>query len=187
MQDDKKIINSAILFMIVILTTGHIEWMNYSQELNKQIETLETDKCELEIRLENSEAQRSEYEIAIHNQNELINEINEKLANSEGEILNYEYKGEYTITAYCCERYPHICGGGNTASGVAPTPYLTCASCDLNTFPYGTIIYIEDVGIRVVQDTGNFHSQKIDVAVAKHDEAQRWKTTKHKVWIVREK
>ena len=31
--------------------------------------------------------------------------------------------GDYLVTAYCVEEYPHICGGnGVTATGTKPTP-----------------------------------------------------------------
>lgn len=46
--------------------------------------------------------------------------------------------GEYLCTAYCCEQYPHICGGnGITASGTVPTPGVTAAS-DWGDIPAGS-------------------------------------------------
>jgi len=60
------------------------------------------------------------------------------------------------------------------------------AVTDLNKMPYGTVLYIEDVGIRIVQDTGGFPKNQIDVAVKTHDEAVKWETSKHKVWIIKE-
>ena len=100
--------------------------------------------------------------------------------------LQLTYVGEYTCTAYCTERYPHICGGGgNTASGAPVTPNVSVAVTDLKTLPYGTVIYIDGVGIRIVQDTGGFSKNKIDCAVKTHKEAMNWKGQgKHKVYII---
>ena len=178
--------NAIIIFLLLVigfLVVGHIEWRNSWAKENEEYEQLKIDYEILSTSYEQSQE-------TILKSCEQVDELKEKLAKVEMEALNnenildYEYIGEYTITAYCCEKYPHICGGGNTASGVRPTPELTAAVCDLEMFPYGTIIYIEDVGLRVVQDTGGFDFSKIDVAVAKHEEAVKWKTAKHKVWIV---
>ena len=184
MSDRTRIVIAAFTFVIAILTTGHIEWLNYNLEMKNEIQDLKDEKKEIEKLLEISETEKVDYEIALQNQSEIVSDLAYKLSQKQDEILHYDYCGEFTITAYCCEKYPHICGGGNTASGVRPTPELTAAVCDLEMFPYGTIIYIEDVGLRVVQDTGGFDFSKIDVAVAKHEEAEKWKTAKHKVWIV---
>ena len=105
------------------------------------------------------------------------------------EVINYEYIGEYKCTAYCCEKYPHICGGGKgiTASGQPIQPDVSVAVGDLKLLPYGTVIYIEDVGIRIVQDTGKLGKHQIDVAVDTHDHASTWEGQgNHKVWILKE-
>ena len=187
MSDRGRIVIAAFTFVIAILLAGHAEWLNRYRDMKEQMQSLEDERKELEKLLETSEVEKVEYEIALQNQSEIVSDLAYKLSQKQDEILHYDYCGEFTITAYCCEKYPHICGGGNTASGVRPTPELTAAVCDLEMFPYGTIIYIEGVGIRVVQDTGGFDSSKMDVAVKTHKEAVAWKTAKHKVWIVKER
>lgn len=100
--------------------------------------------------------------------------------------MQVEYAGAFMCTAYCCETHPHICGGnGITASGTPVTAGLTVA-VDHNVIPLGTILYIEDVGIRIAQDTGGaVKGQKIDVAVATHAEAESWTGWgTHNVWIL---
>ena len=171
-----------LIFIIIILTVGHVEWHNMYLQKTDEINELKTENGILSTSLE--QCQETVYNLC--QENDMLKAKIDELHESKTEILTYEYIGEYTITAYCCEKYPHICGGGNTATGVPPTPNLTCAVCDLETLPYGTLIYIEDVGIRIVQDTGNFHSNKIDIALAKHEDAVKWKTGKHKVWIIKE-
>lgn len=83
------------------------------------------------------------------------------------------YIGEFTITYYCGENYPHICGTGNgvTASGVIATAGVTIAA-DPNVLPIGTHVYIDGIGERVVQDTGGvIIGNKIDIFVETHNEA----------------
>ncbi len=96
------------------------------------------------------------------------------------------YAGEFHNTAYCCEVYPHICGGnGITASGTIPTPGLTCAA-DWEVFPPGTWLYIEDVGIRRVEDSGSAIIGKcLDIAVDTHRNALAWGGFgTHSVWVL---
>ena len=100
--------------------------------------------------------------------------------------MQADYAGTFMCTAYCCETYPHICGGnGITATGTPVTAGLTVA-VDPDVIPLGTILYIEGVGIRIAQDTGSaITGQKIDVAVETHAEAESWPGWgEHNVWIL---
>ena len=100
--------------------------------------------------------------------------------------MQAEYIGTFDCTAYCCETYPHICGGnGITASGAPVTAGLTVA-VDPEVIPLGTVLYIEGVGVRIAQDTGSaIKGQKIDVAVETHAEAESWAGWgTHNVWIL---
>ncbi len=99
---------------------------------------------------------------------------------------NPEFVGSYHTTSYCTEVYPHICGGnGVTASGTVPTPGLTIAA-DWSILPSGTWVYIEDVGIRRVEDTGSaIKEQRIDVAIDTHANALAWNGFgSHNVWVL---
>lgn len=103
--------------------------------------------------------------------------------------LEATYAGEFKLTSYCTERRAHICGTGDgiTKSG-APVSNLTVAA-DLDVFPLGTVLYIDGVGIRVVQDTGGaIKGNHLDVAFeGSHDNALRWPlgNTEQKVWVLR--
>ena len=100
--------------------------------------------------------------------------------------MQADYAGSFMCTAYCCEEYPHICGGnGITASGAPVESGLTVA-VDPEVIPLGTVLYIEGVGARVAQDTGSaIKGQKIDIAVETHAEAESWTGWgEHNVWIL---
>lgn len=102
--------------------------------------------------------------------------------------LSLVYAGDFLTTAYCTEKYPHICGEGKgiTSSGAKVKAGITVAA-DPNIFPYGTVLYIEGVGIRVVQDTGSaITNHKLDVAVDTHENALKWSGYgTHRVYIVK--
>ena len=95
------------------------------------------------------------------NENELI----------EAALLARSHKLEdVTITFYCCEKRPHICGTGTgiTASGRRVTPYVRCA-VDTDIIPLGSTIMIEYNGEMVylrADDTGPaVKGDHIDIAV----------------------
>lgn len=81
-----------------------------------------------------------------------------------------------TITFYCCEERPHICGTGTgiTASGRRVTPYVSCA-VDPAVIPLGSTIMIEHNGEMLylrADDTGPaIRGNRIDLAVQGHQEA----------------
>lgn len=103
--------------------------------------------------------------------------------------VELEDAGVFFCTAYCTEQYPHICGEGRgiTASGQPIQAGVTVAA-DQSIFPYGTVLYIEDVGIRIVQDKGTgVQGAHLDVAVDTHENALAWSGYgEHRVWIIRE-
>jgi 3D (Asp-Asp-Asp) domain-containing protein len=86
------------------------------------------------------------------------------------------YLGAFMCTAYCVEKYPHICGTGDgiTATGTVATPGRTVAA-DWSILPPGSVVYIVGVGVRVVEDKGSaVQGKQLDVAVALHSEALEW-------------
>jgi len=108
-------------------------------------------------------------------------------ADTGSEHADWTYAGEFLCTAYCCERYEHICGEGTgiTASGAVVTAGTTVAA-DISKFPFGTVLYIEGVGYRTVQDKGSaIKGNHLDVAVDTHSNALSWSGYgNHKVWVV---
>ena len=95
----------------------------------------------------------------------------------EAAILARSHKLEdVTITFYCCEEYPHICGTGNgiTASGRRVTPYVSCA-VDTDIIPLGSTVMIEHNGemvyLRADDTGGSIKGNRLDIAVKGHQEA----------------
>lgn len=107
----------------------------------------------------------------------------------DGKLL-VEDAGDFLCTAYCTEKREHICGTGTgiTASG-APVEGGVTVAADPDVFPFGTVLYIEDVGVRIVQDTGaSVKGKHLDVAVSgSHKDALNWDGYgRHRVWVIRE-
>ena len=101
---------------------------------------------------------------------------------SEGDITsNGEFLGTWTITAYCgC---PECCGGWSgspTASGAWPTEGWTVACGSL---PFGSIVYIEGLGTRCVEDRG-VYGDWIDVYFEDHDAADSFGMQELEVYLV---
>lgn len=107
----------------------------------------------------------------------------------DGKLL-VEDAGDFLCTAYCTEKREHICGTGTgiTASG-APVEADVTVAADPDVFPFGTILYIEDIGVRIVQDKGaGIQGKHLDVAVSgSHEDALNWNGYgTHRVWIIKE-
>ena len=116
----------------------------------------------------------------------------DKLLGEMDAVLNGEIKfedaGEFHCTAYCTENFPHECGTGTgiTASGQSIQADVTVAA-DQTLLPYGTVLYIEGVGIRIVQDKGaGVQGRRLDIAVAgTHEDALKWDGYgNHRVWVI---
>lgn len=147
---------------------------------------------ELEQQLENARKEttsaKTQKSIA-EKESEIAKREADRLTTTSLELLDslkLDYVGEFYATAYCCERYPHICGGnGVTASGTAPTPGLTVAA-DWSVLPSGTWLYIEGVGMRRVEDTGSaIKGKRLDIAIDTHANALRWSGQgNHHVWVL---
>lgn len=96
-------------------------------------------------------------------------------------LVGMTYVGDYRVTAF---NYSE--GNGEnyyTASGAEPIPYYTVATNE--EFDFGTILYIEDIGIVEVQDRGNFEEGIIDLHIG-HTPIEEFEDTTHSVYIVRE-
>ena len=155
-----------------------------------RIRELETERDIYASRFQNwsERAMRDEETIS-----ELESQLDQLLDGAEAVLdgnIQLEDAGVFLCTAYCTERYPHICGTGTgiTASGQPVKADVTVAA-DQTLLPYGTILYIEGVGVRIVQDKGaGVQGSHLDVAVSgSHEDALNWDGYgEHRVWIIKE-
>ena len=88
-----------------------------------------------------------------------------------------------TVTAYCpCAK---CCGkqGQPTASGKMPVEGVTVAAS--RKIPFGTVLQIEGVGRRIVQDRlAKRYDDRVDVFFTKHDDAKKFGIRKLNVTTV---
>jgi len=97
-----------------------------------------------------------------------------------------------TITYYCCELRPHICGTGDglTATGSPVMAGISCA-VDPDVIPLGSTVMV-DYGDGIIhyylaEDVGGaVDGDHIDLAVATHEEALQLGVKKATVYWVKE-
>ena len=97
--------------------------------------------------------------------------------------IERQYVGEFTISHYTASADEN--GGYTTTSTGSPIIAGRTAAIAKGTLPYGTVVYIEGVGERVIEDCG-IREGYIDVAVEDKQTAFNLGVFKAKVWIVRE-
>ena len=121
----------------------------------------------------------------LHQLNNELDVANTTISDLKSEEYMLIYAGEFKITYYCDERRKHICGGnGVTASGKS-TEIGWTAAADWDVLPSGSLIYIDGIGFREVQDVGSAVNNKhIDVLVKEHQEALNLGVDREDVWIV---
>lgn len=167
-QSNRRLMYITYLLFLILLLVWLLGYLTMTAEADmeepeaQEIQTIDenlpgddtpaTERCYL-----------TEGELA--NENELIEQA----------LLARSHKLEdVTITFYCCEERPHICGTGTgiTASGRRVTPYVSCA-VDPDVIPLGSTIMIEYNGEMVylrADDTGSaIQGNRLDIAVPTHD------------------
>lgn len=87
--------------------------------------------------------------------------------------ISLKYLGRFKITHYCCEPYKHICGDGKglTRTGIPVHPGLI--SVDPSVIPLGSTVVINGIEYQAEDTGGMIKGNKIDMAVATHDEAKQ--------------
>ena len=108
------IIESLILIMIFIdYQVKIVDSNRYNTELSQE-------NTDLQLQLVEKSNEMFQTELDLKMTEQTLASTSEQLKEMErtDSLLNFEYLGEYKCTAYCCEKYPHICGtgSGKTAS-----------------------------------------------------------------------
>lgn len=126
-----------------------------------------------------------------------VKEIDEKLSILNKELKEYDiysnmtYVGDFKLTGYCacrkcCGKSPSNPNYGRTAMGTMATEGRTIAMD--KRFAFGTKVYIEGVGVRIVEDRGGaIKGNRIDVYCSTHQGCYNplYNTTA-KVYIINE-
>ena len=115
-----------------------------------------------------------------------LNAANQMASDLKSNEYNVVYLGDFELTHYCSELYPHICGEGHgiTYTGTQATVGRTIA-VDPRVIPYGAKVYIEGYGWRIAEDKGAWvNDNHIDILVDTHDQALELGTKTGGVWIL---
>ena len=115
-----------------------------------------------------------------------LNAANQIASDLKSNEYNVVYLGDFKLTHYCSELYPHVCGEGHgiTYTGTKATVGRTIA-VDSAVIPYGTKVYIEGYGWRIAEDCGGaVNDNHIDILVDTHDQALDLGTKTGGVWIL---
>ena len=160
---------TSAVFLILLLCLCSALWgMAAAKAIDGPQETRETVPMETP-----AEAESSAPAPAIEPQEDAENEQIEAALLSRSSVIE-----SCTVTFYCAERYPHICGTGDGIAydGTPVLPWATCA-VDPSVIPLGSTVLVDlgdGYGLRtlVANDTG-VKGNHIDICVPTHDEALR--------------
>ena len=158
---------TSAVFLILLLCLCSALWgMAAAKAIDGPQETRETVPMETP-----AEAESSAPAPAIEPQEDAENEQIEAALLSRSSVIE-----SCTVTFYCAERYPHICGTGDGIAydGTPVLPWATCA-VDPSVIPLGSTVLVDlgdGYGLRtlVANDTG-VKGDHIDICVPTHAEA----------------
>lgn len=175
------------VFIIQLITFGIIFYTIFSENKN-DTKTLEQSiptpmSISKSIDMVNDTGQVV-YEIAPIN--EIGNEPHIEELEEVEEIIEPTLLGEFLLTAYCMENYPHICNNGDatvTATGTTPTEGRTIA-VDPTVIPYGTEVVING-HTYIAEDTGGaINGNRIDICFTSHEKALEFGKQFAEVFII---
>lgn len=176
-----KVIDVAFpIFVCLCLIVTEASLHNKNEEIANLTDTV------IDYKIENNRLNDaiSDYEQIISEQEIQIEAIEQTV--TELKSTTIKYVGDFKIYFYCgCEQ---CCGKttGMTASGTTAQDGVTVAA-DTSILPFGTKLYINGLGERVVQDRGGaIQGNKIDVYVDSHDKIPSIGTFTTDVWVVTE-
>ena len=160
---------TSAVFLILLLCLCSALWgMAAAKAIDGPQETRETVPMETPV-----EAESVVPAPAIEPQEDFENERIEDALLSRSSVID-----DCTVTFYCAEKYPHICGTGDGIAydGTPVLPWATCA-VDPSIIPLGSTVMVDlrdGYGLRtlVANDTG-VKGNHIDICVPTHDEALR--------------
>lgn len=168
------IIGIVVVFGLGSLLSGSIVYHNLNQLLlSVEWELVETKK--------DLKKTTFDYDVATQE----LDNANKTIADLKSDEYELVYMGDFKITYYCNELYLHTCGGtGRTASGKKTEVGVTAAA-DWSVLPKDSMVYIEGIGFREIQDKGGaVNGKHIDVLVDLHSTAQQYGVDNEGVWLL---
>lgn len=189
--EQKALIVVSLVAFILCIVVSYFSWRSYKleNELNSSQEALLIKDNELATFKESllSEMDKSEgLSHALEDAREQYETLNTTLADLKNDEYELVYMGDFKYTYYCSEARRHVCGYGLgiTASG-KPTEVGWTVAADTSVLPMGSIIYVEGVGFREVQDIGGgVKGQHIDILLNTHNECFKQDLTNGGIWIL---
>lgn len=180
--------NKFIVIILLYLMVLYVSCIYYDYQYVQLEEKLAAKQNEITSMQNELSATKENLQLEIEKVLALNTEIdiaNNTIANLKDDKYNLVYLGDFKITYYCDERYSHICGGnGVTASG-KHTEIGVTAAADWSVLPKGSLVYIENLGFREIQDIGGgVNGNHIDVLVKGHQEAINFGTSYKNVWLL---
>ena len=174
------------------------EEISQLKALNEQTLKQYVDSCDiyerevkkLQKKLEKAKAKKKQVQVKYQIVKGYLTKDEIWLANYISKGGTAEDAGIWYCTAYCTEKRKHICGTGTgiTASGEPVQAFVSVAlsKSEIKKYPYGTHLYIEGIGERIVMDTGGgVRHKQIDCAVDTHHNAVHWSGQgDHRVWVL---
>jgi 3D (Asp-Asp-Asp) domain-containing protein len=174
MNDNRFYAGWLSLALILILVWAFNGWAT------QKITEIEADMAEIEAELEELRAKPSPTVF-----------IPEPITTYVEPVFKDTYLGEFSVSAFCpC---PKCCGKWSnpenpiTASGAPAIEGITVGA-DWSTIPKGTVVYIEGVGERIVQDkpakwiVEKYDGKILDLYFESHKEALNFGRQNLRVW-----
>lgn len=178
-----KLILLVMIYTIMFCIICFLMFLN--RAANKTIENYENIIFSMSVETGNISKNLNEKQVELEFVRESLKETIEQKARLQESLSTTSYIGEFKITYYdVCE----TCTGkldGITASGTKVKENYTIAA-DWDVLPPGTKVFIENIGIRVVEDKGAaVKGQHIDVYINKdHNEVSKMGVKNAKVYLL---
>lgn len=157
---------SAVFLILLLCLCSALLGMAAAKAIDGPQETRETVPMEIP-----TEAESISPAPSIEPQEDFENERIEDALLSRSSVID-----DCTVTFYCAEKYPHICGTGDgiAADGTPVLPWATCA-VDPDVIPLGSTVLVDlgdGYGLRtlVANDVGgSVKGNHIDICVENHN------------------
>lgn len=168
------------IFCLFLFLDGNNENQILINELEEQLYYSQYDKEKAIDELENLENEFQQKQLEYES---IISIYEEKLSSNIKDSL--EYMGEFTLTAYCCERYDHICGFGDGLTALGTTLRPGIVAVDKSVIPLGSIVVINGESYLAADTGGSISGNHIDIAVETHSSAIDFGVRSGEVWIIK--